>query len=119
MKKCTFIISVAAISAATLFGCSRSQHSAEALPGSWGTDSGDALSLRKDGTFGLTNLLPNGVISGYSGTYTLVDSSHFKLTIETSKGKFSTIYQFSDSDGVLTVQDPDSKKVKTYHHAIN
>jgi major membrane immunogen (membrane-anchored lipoprotein) len=119
MKKRIFIISVAAISVATLFGCSRSQHSVGALPGSWGTDSGDALSLRKDGTFSLTNLLPNKVVSKYSGTYTLVDSNHIKMTIETAKGRFSTTYQFSDSDGVLTVQDPDSKKVKTYHHAIN
>jgi len=119
MKKRACIIPVVAFFVATLFGCSRSQHSAGALPGSWGTDSGDVLSLRKDGTFSLTNLLPNGVVSKYSGIYTLVDSNNIKLTIETSKGRFSTTYRFSDSDGVLTIQDPDSKKVKTYHHAID
>jgi hypothetical protein len=119
MKKSAFIILVVTISIAAFFGCSRSQHNVGALPASWGTDSGDALSLRKDGTFSLTNLLPNKVVSKYSGTYTLVNSNHIKLTIETSKGRFSTTYQFSGSGGVLTIQDPDSKKIKTYHHAID
>jgi hypothetical protein len=115
MKKITFIILVAAISAVGLLGCSRSQHSVSTLTGSRHTESGDTLLLRNDGTFSLTNFLPNGVVSTYSGTYTLMDSNHIKYTIETSKGRFSTTYLFSNADGVLTIQDPSSGKVKTYH----
>ena len=111
------IILAAVVSAAAFFGCSRSKPNAGTLPvpGTWGTDSGDILSLRKDGAFGLTNLLSNGVIAGYSGTYTLVDYNHLKLTTVSSKGRYSNVYEFSETNGALTFHDPSSGKAKIYH----
>jgi len=123
MKTNIITIQLAAIlTALLLVGCSH--HSVSVPTGSWSADSGETLTLQKDGTFSLKNLPPNKkigaqLVSDLNGTYTMVDSTHIKLDVPTPSGTLSQIYSFSVSDGNLSFKQSGSFDVKKYHHAIN
>jgi hypothetical protein len=122
MKQYTSLFTFALL--ASLFvGCSRSH--VIAPTGSWNADTGETLVFKKDGTFSLEIPLPKtkttNFVSEVHGTYTIIDSTHIKLHGKTAREAVatSTVYQFSDSDGELSLQEPGSSLIQKYHHALN
>src|ERR1017187_9354768 len=93
--------------------------------GSWGGDSGETLVFLKDGTFSLKISPPQkktvNFVSEVHGTYTMIDSTHIKLHAKTAREAVatSTVYQFSDSGGELSLQEPGNSLVQKYHQTIN
>jgi hypothetical protein len=132
MKKISLIVIVLLlISAAFIFIHTRKKDTdntgvlGNAPIGSWSGDSGETLVFLKDGTFSLKIPPPQkktvNFVSESHGTYTMIDSTHIKLHGKTAREAVatSTVYQFSDFGGELSLQEPGSSLVQKYHHAIN
>ena len=132
MKKISLIVIVLLlISAAFIFIHTRKEDTSNtrmlgiAPIGSWGGDSGETLVFLKDGTFSLKIPPPQkkivNFVSEVHGTYTMIDSTHIRLHAKTAREAVatSTVYQFSDSGGELSLQEPGNSLVQKYHQTIN
>ena len=132
MKKISLIVIVLLlISAAFIFIHTRKTDTSNtgvlgnAPIGSWGGDSGETLIFLKYGTFSLKIPPPQkktvNFVSEVHGTYTMIDSTHIKLHGKTAREAVatSTVYQFSDSSGELSLQEPGNSLVQKYHQTIN
>lgn len=101
MKKQLTIVWLAAVYAASLFGCCSHHGASESVIapiGSWQSIYGPShitLTLQKDGTF----ILHRDV----HGAYEMIDSTHVRIDLVTSNGTQSTTYPFSTSGGELTL----------------
>jgi hypothetical protein len=128
MKKISLIVIVLLlISAVFIFIHTRTKDTSNtgllgnAPIGSWIGDGGETLVFLKDGTFNLKIPLPQkktvNFVSEVHGTYATIDSTHIKLRAKTARETVATatVYEFSDSGGELSLQEPGSSLVQKYH----
>ena len=114
---------IAAILAASFLACC-SQHSVGAPIGSWSADNGTKLVIRTNGTFSMTIPPPDlktnvHYIAEFSGTYTIVDSTHIKFEYLVWEGRFKAVStnRFSVSGYEMSFQVAGSQTITKYHRA--
>jgi|ERR1017187_2325376 hypothetical protein len=120
MRLTFFIKSIAVLAVSFLTGCSH--HGAGALIGSWSADSGQKFVIQTNGTFIMTipprDLNTNAhYFTNINGTYTIIDSTHIKMTYQIWNGQFKGVStnRFSVSDDEMSFQSVGSETITKFH----
>jgi len=102
-----------------LAGCFH--HSVGALIGSWSADNGEKFVIQTNGTFSMTvpppDLKTNAhYITEFSGTYTLIDSTHIKFDYLIWQGRFKAVStnRFSVSGDEMSFQAAGSQTITKF-----